>query len=165
MTERAPRIDATRVSMRLTDAAAILPLRRDVLRPGRPLSEARFAGDDEATTFHLGAFDGATPVACATLVHRPWATQPAYQLRGMATRPDLSARGFGRAVLRLAEETVAERTTVRLLWANAREEAVGFYVRHGWQVASDRFEILSVGPHYRIIRRLDESQPGNEPRP
>ena len=134
----------------------ILALRHAVLRPGRPLATARFDGDEDATTVHVGAFDGERVVGCATLVRRVFDGEDALQLRGMATAPDRARQGVGLAVLRFVEETVAPAWRVRLLWCNARTGARDFYADAGWDVVSEVFDIPDVGPHVRMARRLTD---------
>ena len=151
----------------------ILALRHAVLRPGRPLDTARFAGDDELTTVHVGVFDRASAVGCATVMYRPLDDgEPALQLRGMATAPERAGQGIGRAVLRYLEEDVARGAHVRVLWCNARTSASGFYAGAGWKLASAVFEAQSAGllpqdlftkrvasrllAQYRILERADE---------
>lgn len=124
----------------------ILPLRHAVLRPGLPVAEAWFDGDDDPATVHAGAFrDDGAPVGCVTLMPRPW-RDAAWQLRGMATHPDVRGRGVGKALLAFAENG---RTR---LWCNARVAAAGFYAKHGWTVESDEFDLPGVGPHV-VMRR------------
>lgn len=137
--------------------AGILALRHAVLRPGRPPETARFDGDDDADTVHLAAvLDGSGEViGCATLMRRPFAGEPAWQLRGMATRADLVRRGVGTAVLRAAEALAGARGGAPLLWCNARLAAVPFYARAGWEVVSDAFDIPGIGPHRVMVRRVD----------
>jgi GNAT superfamily N-acetyltransferase len=133
----------------------ILALRHAVLRPGRPLDTARFAGDDEMTTVHVGVFDGTCAVGCATVMWRPLDDgEHALQLRGMATAPDRAGQGIGRAVLRYIEDDVARAAGMRVLWCNARTSASGFYAGAGWKLASTVFDVPDVGPHVRMIRRL-----------
>ena len=133
----------------------IFALRHAELRPGLPPEEARFDGDEEPTTRHFGAFlgDGAV-VGCASFVRRPWAGEPACQLRGMATRADHVRRGIGAELLRFAEETLRAEDGPRLFWCNARLTAVPFYERVGWVVVSDVFDVPSVGPHRAMLRRI-----------
>ena len=135
---------------------AILGLRHAVLRPGRPLETARFDGDDDADTVHLAArlADSGEVVGCATLMRRPFEQQPAWQLRGMATRRDLARRGVGTAILRGAEQVVREHDGPWLLWCNARLAAVPFYQSAGWQVVSAAFDIPGIGPHHVMVRHL-----------
>jgi len=133
----------------------ILPLRHAELRPGRPLSTARFDGDDDPATRHFGAFlrDTGELVGCVSCMRRPRAGAAAWQVRGMATRGDLVRRGIGRALLGYTVGALGAEDGPRLLWCNARVEALGFWQREGWTVASDVFDIPDVGPH-RVLRRV-----------
>lgn len=143
------------VTVRVASLAEILALRQEELRPGLPPEDARFDGDDEPATRHVGAFLDETRenVACASFMARPWQGDPAYQLRGMATRAELVRRGLGTALLRFAEPLLRTSGT-RLLWCNARVGALGFYERLGWTVTSEEFDIPGVGPHRRLVRRV-----------
>lgn len=134
--------------------AEILPLRHAELRPGLPRATACFDGDDEPTTLHVGAFDGTDCIGCASWMCRRWQGEPAWQLRGMATRADRVRRGVGRAMLEAGERLLREVDDVRLAWCNARLAAVPFYERLGWQVVSDVFDVPTVGPHRVMTRRL-----------
>lgn len=128
----------------------ILALRHEELRPGLPLATARFDGDDEPQTLHVAAIEHDAVVGCASFMRRPYQGRAAYQLRGMATRADRRGAGVGAAVLRFG--TDALRGDTALLWCNARIAAVPFYERHGWAVASDVFDIPTVGPHHVMTR-------------
>jgi predicted GNAT family N-acyltransferase len=135
----------------------ILALRHAVLRPGRPLETACFDGDDDPTTVHVGAFDGDHRlVGCATLMRRAFEAEDAGQLRGMATAPNDVRQGVGRGVVRFVEETLAPQWNVSLFWCNARIGARDFYVRLGWIVVSQVFDIPDVGPHVRMIRDVHQ---------
>jgi GNAT superfamily N-acetyltransferase len=61
---------------------------------------------------------------------------PAIYLWGMAVAPDLQGQGAGR---RLVEELLARAAAAgaRLVWADARETAVGFYERCGWRAIGE----------------------------
>jgi predicted GNAT family N-acyltransferase len=143
------------VRVRRAAVAEILPLRHAVLRPGQPLDAASFDGDDEVTTVHLAAvLDGAGDVVgCATLLPRPHDGRPGWQLRGMATRPDLVRQGVGGAVLSAAEDLV-RKGGGDLLWCNARRGAVAFYASAGWRVVSDEFDVPGIGPHHVMVKEL-----------
>jgi predicted GNAT family N-acyltransferase len=142
--------------LRRATLAEILDLRHAVLRPGLPVETAHFDGDDEPATRHFGAFlagDG-EPVGCLSLVQRPFEGEPAWQLRGMATRADRARTGIGRALLEYAVRALQEEHGTMLLWCNARTTAAPFYQRLGWTIVSDIFEISTVGPHVRMVRHL-----------
>lgn len=131
----------------------ILTLRQEVLRPGLPMSEAAFDGDDDPTTRHYGSFDprGAC-VGCVSLMRRPWNDRPAWQLRGMAIRTDRQRTGLGSVLLHHVEHDLARETSGDPVWCNARIAAVPFYERHGWLVDSHVFDLPGVGPHRRMVR-------------
>jgi GNAT superfamily N-acetyltransferase len=144
-----------KVGVRRASLAEIFALRRAELRPGLPAASAEFVGDHDPATRHLGAFlvEGGTVVGCASLIPRAWDGEPAFQLRGMATRADLVRRGIGAAVLRFAEHC-ARDAGVRVVWCQARLPAVAFYTAFGWQIVSDVFDVPTVGPHRTMLRRL-----------
>jgi GNAT superfamily N-acetyltransferase len=139
---------------RRAELTEIFQVRWDVLRPNRPREAACFPGDQAPETIHVGAFEGDRNVGCATATRVDWQGEPAWQLRGMGITREMQGRGVGRVLLATLEELVAAAAPIRLMWCNAREEAVGFYEKQGWMVASERFLIEDVGPHFKMTRQL-----------
>jgi GNAT superfamily N-acetyltransferase len=142
--------------IRRITADETLPLRSDILRPGRPLEAAKFAGDEADSTVHLGASVEGTVVGIASLFRAEMPGQPgadALQLRGMATAEGIRGGGVGRALV-LACFDSARNSGVALLWCNARTSAVGFYLKCGFTVVGNEFDIPDVGPHFRMFVRL-----------
>jgi predicted GNAT family N-acyltransferase len=149
-----------RVVVRRATRDEILPLRHAVLRPGLPVADAHFDGDDDPATFHGGAFfvgspsvaarggDGGALVGCVSVMRRPRGDVP-WRLRGMATREDVRGRGVGAALLAFVGAAVRDAP----VWCEARVEAAGFYARHGWTVESEPFDVPGVGPHVVMRRR------------
>jgi len=139
-------------------AAETFPLRLSVLRPGRPLSAAKFPGDDAATTHHFGAFRDRQLLGIASLFLAELPEMPglsAFQLRGMAVAPEARGTGLGRA-LTLACISFAREKGLQILWCNARTYAVGFYQKLGLRIIGDEFNIPDVGPHFHMWLRLNE---------
>ena len=114
-------------------------LRRSVLRPltgpGDPLP-----GDDQSDAVHLAALDDADRVLSTCFVFPdPWPLPlpggdiygNAWHLRQMATEPLARGRGAGSAVVEAVITHVAA-LGADLVWCHAREEAFGFYGRHGF---------------------------------
>jgi len=134
--------------------AEIFQVRWHVLRPGAPEQAARFPGDDAPETLHVGAFVGDRNICCATGTRADWQGKPAWQLRGMGVVADYQKRGVGQLVLAKLEELVRQTSDIRQLWCNAREEALGFYEKQGWRVASERFMVEDVGPHFKMVREI-----------
>jgi GNAT superfamily N-acetyltransferase len=142
--------------VRRIGAQEVRPLRHLVLRAGRPFAETAFPGDDAPGTAHFGVFRGGDLLAVATLLEAPHPERPgerACQVRGMASHP--SVRGLGLGALALAACLAeARRRGVALVWCNAREESLGFYLRAGFVASGERFEIAGVGPHFRAQLEL-----------
>ena len=138
-------------------AAAVLPLRAEVLRPGQPLSACVFAGDDDPDTRHFGAIDSQGHiVGVASLyrvAHPDLEGEPQFQLRGMAMQAGCRGQGLG-ALLLAAHEEYASTCGAALIWANARSAAMAFYRRRGYHTATDEFELPGIGPHYRVVKSL-----------
>lgn len=141
--------------------SAILDLRTQVLRPHlTPPQKAHFDGDLAPTTHHFAAFYRDRPhQALATVSYfdspYPEDHHPAVQLRGMAVTPALRRQGLGSHLL----QTTLSRLpllypTHRLLWCNAREQAIPFYQAQGFQIASPTFELPHTGPHRRMTRHI-----------
>jgi GNAT superfamily N-acetyltransferase len=149
------------------DAEATHPLRQSVLRPGRPVEECVFPGDEDEATLHVGALRDGEVVAIASLYLEPRPVDAAggaeraadhdagtvWRLRGMATDPSLRRMGAGAAALEACEQHARERGGT-LLWCNARVEAIAFYEANGWSVLGDEFDIPTVGPHFVMEKRL-----------
>lgn len=136
------------------DAEQTHALRYAVLRAGTPSSVVTFDGDDEPETVHLGVRDAAgTLVAVSTWIPRPFHGEPAVQLRGMAAVPEVRGYGVGALLLRAGLERAAPLTSV--VWARARDTALGFYLHHGFAVEGDGFiDDTTQLPHHIIVRRL-----------
>jgi GNAT superfamily N-acetyltransferase len=133
-------------------------LRRRVLRAGRADATVTFDGDDDAGTTQLGARDAVgRVVGVSTWLWRPCPDDPGprdRQLRGMAVEPELQRGGVG-GVLVEAGLDEAARLDASSVWANARDTALGFYERHGFEVLGAGFVDVGTGVnHHRIRRRI-----------
>jgi ribosomal-protein-alanine N-acetyltransferase len=147
-------MQTTDVIARRATLNEIFQVRWDVLRPRRPIHAAQFPGDDAPETIHVGAFANGQNICCATATRAPWQNNPAWQLRGMGVVADWQKKGVGQRVLAELENLVRHAADLRLIWCNAREEAVKFYEKQGWQVASESFYIEDVGPHFKMTKNL-----------
>lgn len=136
-------------------AADVHDLRRRVLRRDTPGDNVVFAGDDDPLTRHLAVRSASGEVVATSTwsehesPDRPG--RPALQLRGMAVDDAWQRRGLG-AVLLLAGLDLAESRGINVVWANARDSAVGFYVGHGFVIVGDGFVTADTGlPHHRVL--------------
>ena len=93
-------------------------------------------------------------VATSSWVVRPFDDEPAVQLRGMATDRSLQGTGLGGVLLDAGCERVAA-SGVHLVWARARDAALRFYERHGFEVVGEGFVDEGTQlPHHVVVRRL-----------
>ena len=147
-------IDQQSFIIRQAQFAEVIDLRHRILRAGLSRDTAIFPGDELPSNYHFGAFLDApdSPALCCATFHlNSWKDQPAWQLRGMATDPAWTSRGLGTAVLDLAIRSITASSPANRFWCNARLTAVPFYQKVGWEIASDRFEIPSAGPHHQMV--------------
>jgi N-acetylglutamate synthase-like GNAT family acetyltransferase len=145
-------MSARGVQIRRADVAELLALRHAILRAGLPAESAKFEGDLEPTAIHLAAELDGKIVGCCTLIQRPFESEPAWQLRGMAVDGRIQRTGVGGALLSEVDRLIRPANPSRL-WCNARVPASDFYRRHGWIEVGTVFDIPTAGPHIRMMRR------------
>ena len=143
--------------VREIELARTIDLRTRVLRSHMPGVPAVAPSDESAATWHLGAFAGERLVGGITGFAEEAPGHPgvpAERFRFMAVEPDVQGGGVGRALL--DEVTARARSRgARLLWANGRDSALGFYTRLGYEVVGDVFvDRTSHLPHHVVIRWL-----------
>jgi GNAT superfamily N-acetyltransferase len=148
------------VSVEVVDVRAVdcHDLRRRVLRAGTPSDDVEFDEDARPDAFHLAAADAdgrLVGVATFFLQPTPWRDgQRAAQLRGMAVEPTVQGQGVGAALLRAATDRLRS-VGVTVLWANARDSALGFYERCGMVVVGDGFLTSdTLLPHHVVVLDL-----------
>lgn len=130
-------------------------VRHPVLREGKSLESCVFLGDHFATTFHLGFFEDRTLVGVVSLMQKNYKNQEGigYQLRGMAVLKEYQGKAIGKELVVKAENEVVQRYG-HYIWMNARELAIGFYEKTGYQKVSDVFDIPGIGPHFTMLKNL-----------
>lgn len=130
------------------------PLRLAVLRADTPTKEVVFPEDVWPGVLHLGVRLDGELVATSSWVPRDLDGQPAVQLRGMATEHSAQGSGLGGLLLEAgcARHQAAD---VSLVWARARDAALAFYLRHGFEVEGEGFiDQATQLPHHLVVRRL-----------
>jgi GNAT superfamily N-acetyltransferase len=158
----------------------VRPLRRAVLRPGRPAGESAYPGDDHPLSAHvavraadesLGAEEDDV-VAVGTVLPEapPWEPdrEGVWRIRGMATHPDHRRSGLGALVV----EALLHHAAVHgggLVWCNARLPARSFYERAGFERRGEELELPGIGPHVQMWRMItpapSAAPPRTRPRP
>src|SRR5258708_2022712 len=130
--------ESVRWKVRELTAEETHQLRRSVSADGRTdLPSMHHDLDNAPGTWHLGAVDDAGRVVAISTFYldpfppRPEA-RPAVQLAFMAVDPVVQGQGIGSAVMSDAIRRLKARDAV-LLWANARDSALPFYEKFGFQ--------------------------------
>lgn len=139
-------------------ASLTYEVRQKVLRPGRPAGECIFPGDLLETTLHLGLYrqDSLVGVASFMKNNSPhFNTKEQYQLRGMAVLPDYKGLGYGAALLQGGEKFLRRMDPRAFLWFNARDYAIGFYEKYGYQTFGEKFDIPNVCEHIVMFKQLN----------
>jgi GNAT superfamily N-acetyltransferase len=131
------------------DYRASVALRFAVLRQPFGLPWEPGAFDDEDVSIHLGCFAGEALVG--TLVLRP-VDDGALKMRQVAVAFERQRQGIGSLLVRRAEQVARERGYA-VITAHARETAVDFYRRHGYEVLGEPFLDLGI-PHREVRKRL-----------
>ncbi len=141
------------------DVSQTYDLRRDVLRNGDPDAAVSIPQDDMYEALHVGAVDGEGQViATASFYPEPCTARPAAdnpaQLRFMAVERAWQGSGAGGAVLDAGVQELRGRGC-DLLWANARDTALGFYLKHGFEAYGESFLDYTMAlPHTVVILEL-----------
>ena len=141
-------------------AEATHDLRWRILRNRRPEASVIFPEDACPGAFHLAVRDeGAAGAVLAVAsfsfeatLHRPGRT--AVHLRGMAVDEPFQRHGLGRLLVTTAVDRL-RADGVAVLWCNARDSAIGFYDRLGFEVVGEGFALPESGfAHHVMLRDL-----------
>lgn len=135
----------------------IMALRVRVLRRGTPATDAHYPEDDYDDVIHLGIMQGDNAIATSTWFMKECPERhdaDAMQLKGMAVDNALQTSGFGKQLID-AGVALAQQRGAQLVWARARDTAVGFYEKCGFTVVGDGFIDEPTGmPHHIVVRDI-----------
>ena len=144
------------IEIRSIKAGQTHQIRKQELRKNVSLSH-EMAGDEEPDTLHLGIFFAGELVGIVSLMRAsiPFFKEdsPQYQIRGMATSGMHQGKGFGKRLLKEAENRL-KAMGVEMVWCNARVVALDFYLKMGYVIHGTIFELPEIGPHYKMCKRL-----------
>lgn len=135
----------------------IMGLRIAVLRIGTPVTTCDYPEDLYDDVVHLGIRRNGTVIGTSTWFAKecPEALgETAMQLKGMAVDTQFHGQGLG-ALLIDAGITHARTRSIQLVWARARDSAMGFYERCGFTSMGEQFiDGPTAMPHHIVLRRL-----------
>ena len=129
-------------------------VRQEVLRKGKPIETCYFEGDDAETTMHFGIEHQREIIGVVSIYqvnNKLFDAEIQFQIRGMAVLEAHQKKGYGALLIERAEKYCFEQKA-RVIWFNAREKAVPFYEKSGYQTMGNSFEIPEVGKHYVMFK-------------
>ena len=129
-------------------------VRQEVLRKGKPLETCHFEGDDEKTTKHFGIELNEKIIGIVSVYQvnsQLFFDENQFQIRGMAVLEAHQQKGYGALLVERAEKYCFEKNA-SVIWFNAREKAVPFYEKNGYQTKGNSFEIPEVGTHFIMFK-------------
>ncbi|MCW8335506.1 GNAT family N-acetyltransferase [Vibrio sp. DBSS07] len=128
-----------------------LAIRQQVLWPDKSLEEVRVPGDDKA--MHIGAFISNSLVCVASLFVSDDST---VRLRKFATIEAHQGKGIGTEVLNYALDLAIAKGATHF-WFDARENALPFYLRFGFESKGECFYKGSI-PYFRMEKPLKHDE-------
>lgn len=133
----------------------LLPLRAKILRPGKKPEECIYDSDQLPDSFHLGAFDGDKLISVISIYKENFESLEGhgYRIRSMATDEEYRGKGTGSVLLNYAESEI-RKLNCDYIWFNARSVAANFYLKNGYIIISDEFDIPGIGLHFVMTKRL-----------
>lgn len=149
--------------VRAISAEETRSIRHVVLWPHKPNVESCVIDlDTDDHTHHLGAFDDQGKLVGVCSLFRqnserfPEAITSdihAVRLRVMGVLDEVRGQGAGAAIVHYACRWVATQGA-EVLWCDAREVAIGFYRRMGFEFVSNFYQIEDIGPHRMMARKV-----------
>jgi GNAT superfamily N-acetyltransferase len=135
----------------------IMALRVRVLRQGTPATHAHYPEDDYPDVVHLGIKQAGSVIATSTWFLKECPEAPgtiAMQLKGMAVDTSLQSGGYGAQLIQAGVALATERNA-EIVWARARDSALGFYEKCGFHTVGNGFIDEPTGmPHHIVVRKL-----------
>ena len=130
---------------------AYYELRWRVLRKpwGQPSGSERDELDDAAT--HVAGYDEAKRLVCVGRLHT--VETGVGQVRYMAVEESLRGLGLGHEVLDELER-LAKRQGISVIVLDARESAVGFYRRNGYEAVGDGHVLFDEVRHSKMKKKF-----------
>ena len=130
--------------------AEALELRDEMLRKPIGLKHSEADCVTEPTYRHFGVLLDEQLVACLMVVPRE---EGVVQIRQMAVLGSMQGRGYGRFIMTGVEAILRDGASIRRIYLNARDTAIGFYGKLGYLGVGERF--IEVGiPHQRMEKPL-----------
>ena len=135
----------------------IMALRVKVLRKDTPVTHCNYPEDTYEDVIHLGVKNENSVVGTSSWFRKECPNlvgETAVQLKGMAVDESLQGTGVG-ALIISAGVAHALNCGANVVWARARDSALGFYLRCGFTEIGPGYVDEPTGmPHHNVFRRI-----------
>ena len=135
----------------------IMALRVKVLRKDTPVTHCNYPEDTYEDAIHLGVKRADRVVGTSSWFQKECPDlvgESALQLKGMAVDESLQGTGVGVQIIAAGLSLATERG-VSIVWARARDSALGFYVRCGFtEIGPGYIDEPTGKPHHNVYRRV-----------
>ncbi|WP_299822417.1 GNAT family N-acetyltransferase [uncultured Pontibacter sp.] len=126
-------------------------LRYQTLRQPWGQPEGSERADDDATAIHAMLVDDAGEALGVCRMHL--ATPQEAQIRFMGIRHDMQGKKLGDQLLQYQEARARQLGATRIM-LQARENAVNFYRRNGYEIEEKSYLLFGSIQHYKMARQL-----------
>jgi len=129
---------------------AYYDLRFRVLREplNQPIGSERNEGD--AAGIHFALYDNSLIKAIARLDQ---ASETTSQVRFVAVEMDSHGKGYGREIMEATEQKSKEQGNTKMI-LHARDYAVDFYMKLGYQLIEPSYKLFDVLQHFLMEKEL-----------
>ena len=137
-------------------ASETVNIRHQVLRVGKPIESCLFDNDHLSTTLHFGIFENNVLKGVVSAFEKQnsiFEASSQFQIRGMAILSDNQGCGFGKMLLKFAENYL-KISKKPFIWFNARIAAMMFYKKMGYLQRGEAFDIPNVGLHVLMYKNI-----------
>lgn len=148
------------ISFKQIKPEEVVAIRHKVLKIGQPVDACYFEGDLEEGTKHFGAFVDNKLIGCATMMLKKTANfkvHPVYRLSGLSVLQENQKQHVGKKLLKFAEDNISKKGSV-MIWCFARETALKFYKKNGYQLNIPEVVIPNIGAHkimFKFVKKED----------
>ncbi len=127
----------------------MVELRHSILRKPLGLFFTQDELDKEKEDILIAAFDEDIMLGCCILTN---AGDQHMKLRQMAVQKSLQGKGIGASIINFAENITRDKG-YKYLKMHARDTAVGFYEKFGYNIEGDEFIEVNIS-HFLMTKRL-----------
>jgi GNAT superfamily N-acetyltransferase len=130
---------------------AYYDLRYTILRkPWHQPKGSEKSDNEEACTHALLIDENANALACG---RSEWTNAETIQIRYMAVSHSFQGKGAGGKILQFLEENAKQNGAIKVL-LHARENAISFYIKHGYAIKEKSHLLFSEIQHFLMQKDL-----------